>query len=74
MSFNSTLVGGGGGFVIPASLPQADSPATAIIVLTRLLTRANRIDIDLIMMFMAVLTKPLFALGIKLYPQLLSAL
>jgi hypothetical protein len=69
MSFSSTLFGGGG-FVIPASLPQADSPATAIIVITRSRTRVNRIDIDLIMMVIAVLKKPLFALGIKLYPRL----
>jgi hypothetical protein len=68
MSFSSTPVGGGG-FVIPASLPQADSPATAIIVITRLRSRINRIDIDLIMMVIAVLKKPLFALGIKLYPR-----
>jgi hypothetical protein len=45
MSFSRTLAGGGGP-VIPASLPQEDSPATAIIVITRFVARIN---IDLIM-------------------------
>jgi hypothetical protein len=53
---------------------QEASPATAIIVIARLRTRLTRIDIDLIMMVLAEFTKPLFALGIVLYPRLFSPL
>jgi hypothetical protein len=56
MSFSSTLAGGGGGAVTFISPLQEDSPATAIIVITRLRARVTRIDIDLISMVSAVFT------------------
>jgi hypothetical protein len=74
MSFNSTLAdgGGGGGAVTFMSPLQEDSPATAIIVITRLRARVTRIDIDLIIMVFAVFTRS-FALGGVLYRRVLFA-
>jgi hypothetical protein len=73
MSFSSTLAGGGGGAVTFISPLQEDSPATAIIVITRLRARVTRIDIDLISMVLAVFTSPLFGFGVVLYRRLFFA-
>jgi hypothetical protein len=73
ISFRSTPAGGGGGAVTLSPL-QEESPATAIIAITRLRTRVTRTDIDLIMMILADFTKPLFSLGVVLYPRGFSPL